>query len=145
MMSGSAQNEEEPVVANVQSKFFSSLEGFDVAWPDSAKRCNTERTYGGGLGQATDIGLCGIGSIRSASLRFQKVFDLFLGDSEFSQDLLVWNGLVMLQPFARFRECLFFVRSDRFVVERGVSNGAGHRIEHGFEQADDGGSRSISL
>jgi len=67
------------------------------------------------------------------------VVDLFLRDPEFSQNLIVWNSLVVLRRFARFCERLFLFRRDWFVVDWGISEGAGEGIEHGFEQADDGG------
>src|SRR5271157_5533276 len=78
-------------------------------------------------------------SKRSASLRFLKVVDFFLGNPEVSQDLIVWNGLVMLRPFARFRERLFLFCCDWFVVDGSVREGPGEGIEHGFEEADNGG------
>ncbi len=65
--------------------------------------------------------------------------DFFLRDSEFSQDLLVWNALVTLRPFIRLRERFLLFRRKRFVVNRSVCEGTREGIEHGLEQPDDGG------
>jgi hypothetical protein len=67
------------------------------------------------------------------------VVDFFVCDPKVGKDLLVWNGLVMLRPFARFRERIFLFCRDWFVVNGSVREGPGDGIEHGFEQADDGG------
>lgn len=64
--------------------------------------------------------------------------DLFLGDSEFGQNLLVEDALVMLRPFAGFRERFFLFGRDRLVV-RGVGDSAGDGIEHDLNQADNSG------
>jgi hypothetical protein len=43
------------------------------------------------------------------------------------------------RPFPRFSERFFLFRREWFVVDRSVSNSERDGIEHGFEQADDGG------
>src|SRR5208282_1024612 len=80
-------------------------------------------------------------SKQSSSLRFFELeaVDFFFGNPEFCQDLLVRNALVMLQPFARFRERFFLFRRDWLVIDGSVSEGTGEGIEHGFEQPNYGG------
>ncbi len=45
---------------------------------------------------------------------------------------------VLLKPSLRLGDGLAFLFALWFVVDRGVGNGEGDGIEHGFEQADDG-------
>src|ERR1039458_735746 len=75
----------------------------------------TRREYAwgwAGLGRGHPFGLDR--SEQSASLRFFEfeAVDFFLSDPEFSQHLLVWNALVLLRPFARFRKRFFLFRRD---------------------------------
>jgi hypothetical protein len=139
---GIGADEEQPVVANAQPKFFSSFESFHVAHApipqsDVTRRECAWRWACSGCGHRSGLGR----SKQSASLRFFEfeVIDFFLGKPEFSQDLLVRNALVMLPSFARFRERLFFLRCNWFIVKRSVRDGTGHGVEHGLKQADDGG------
>ncbi len=75
---------------------------------------------------------------RSASRRVLAVVDFFRDETEFSQHLLVRDGLVVLQPLAGFIERPFLFRRERLVIDGGVGDGAGDEIEHGLDQADDG-------
>ncbi len=61
-------------------------------------------------------------------------------EAEIGEHFFVSNPLaaVALEPSFRLRDGLPFLFALRFIIQRSVGNGAGDRIEHGFEQADDG-------
>ena len=61
------------------------------------------------------------------------------GEPEIGEHVFEGNRVVMLQPLCRFGDGPAFFGSLRFVVNAGVCDGAGDRIEHGFEQGVDGG------
>jgi hypothetical protein len=51
----------------------------------------------------------------------------------------VGNTAVILQPLPSFGDRLFLFRRNWFVVDRSGGDSEGDGLEHGFEQADDGG------
>ena len=44
------------------------------------------------------------------------------------------NALVMLHPLSSFVEGFLILRRERFVVDGRICNGAGDRVDHGFEE-----------
>jgi hypothetical protein len=58
------------------------------------------------------------------------------GEAEFGDYLFEGNPGIMFEPLARFGDGAFFLFSDRLVVNGGIGEGAGDRIEHYFHHMD---------
>src|ERR1039457_3472268 len=66
--------------------------------------------------------------------RVAHSLEVIWGEAELGQYVLMGNGLVVLQPFARLGRPVFFLRADLLILKRGVSESSGYRIEHGLQQ-----------
>ena len=65
--------------------------------------------------------------------------EVFEGEAELGQQLLVRNALATVEGVASSSDLTGFVQRHRFIVQGSVGEAAGNGIEDSFEQADDGG------
>jgi hypothetical protein len=88
---------------------------------------------------------CRCGRVRtkrsSARLTF-LLLQIVRGEAEVGEHFFVRNSLTAatLEPILGFGDDLTFLVGLRLIVNGSVRDGAGDGIEHGFEQADDGGN-----
>ena len=108
-----------------------------------------------GLGEAKECGGCawrcrgrggGCRRGRARTRRFSSrlvfpLFEIFRSEAEIGEHFFVGNPLtaVLLKPSLRLGNGLAFLFGLGFIVEWSVGDGEGRGIEHGFEQADNGG------
>lgn len=65
-------------------------------------------------------------------------FDFLHSEAQFGDNLLERNPLVVLVPLAGFRDGSLFFLIDGFIVKGRVSQGGRYRIDHRFQQSDQG-------
>jgi hypothetical protein len=133
-----SSNKEEPIIGDAEAEFISPVQCLHVILTRFGKALQTGKdAHGCGFIQAANIGLA-VQSRRSASSFLVVAVDLSLRDPEFRQNLLVGNGLIMLQPHTGFIERLDLFFADRFVFDGGISDSASNGVNHDFQQANHG-------
>jgi hypothetical protein len=134
--------EADAVVADAEAKLFGvALQLLDVAFSGLGEAVEGgENAHGGGAVDAADIG-AGRGRPVDQLHVFRSALEVFGGESELGQQLGVRDGLAGMcgEPSLGLGDGAAFVFALRFVVVRGVGDGAGDGIEHRLQQTDDGG------
>lgn len=130
--------EEEPVIPDAKPQIIPPMKCLNVAFARFSETVQSRKdAHCGGLVETAHIVPWLVRSRRSASSFSVIAVDFFLSDSKFRQDLLVGNGLIVLQPLASFVERLNLFLADRLVFDGSISDGASNRIGHHFQQTDD--------
>lgn len=144
--------EADAVIADAEAELwrFDVLESLDIAFAGgeitSHDMQDAER---GGLVDSAEVGLGLVGpaisspSLLALAVRVKRgaahALEIFGGEAELGEDILVRNRFVVLEPGLGGSNSAGLFLADRFVLKGSVGETAGQRIEHSFEQADDGG------